>query len=93
MGLDEWMTSVDTDPLIQYCIVSALRARDPNTIFHAYTNSPRTYAVAAEQDHIGWLHFIKGRVSRHWQLLQDEYYWSIDRVKMYISQLDRRSCK
>jgi hypothetical protein len=77
VGLDEWMTSVDTDPLIQYCIVSALRARDPNTIFHAYTNSPRTYAVAAEQDHIGWLHFIKGRVSRHWQLLQDEYYWSI----------------
>jgi hypothetical protein len=77
VGLDKWMTSIDTDPLIQYCIVSTLSPRDPNTIFHAYTDSPCTYVVAAEQDNIGWSHFIKGRVSRCWQLLQDEYYQSI----------------
>ena len=36
-GLEEWMTAVDMDPEIQYCICQALQSRDLAHLFMAYT--------------------------------------------------------
>ena len=72
-GLEEWMTAMDMDPEIQYCICQALRSRDPAHLFMAYTGE-RTQAAAQEQDRIGWMNFLEGRISRKWRECQAEYY-------------------
>jgi len=74
MGFEVWMQEVKTDPDIQYCFLTALRARDPHTLFCAYVNSPKLQLTAEEQDCIGWKHFMKGRVARGWRDIQDDYY-------------------
>jgi hypothetical protein len=35
-GFCEWMISSNMDPDIHACTQAALKARDPNTVFHAY---------------------------------------------------------
>ena len=36
--------------------------------------SPQIFDAAQEQDHIGWKHFIKGRVTRWWREIQEYHY-------------------
>ena len=71
-GLEEWMTAVDTDPEIQYCMCQALRSRDAH-LFMAYTGEC-TQAAAQEQDRLGWMNFLEGRISCKWRECQAEYY-------------------
>ena len=59
-GLEEWMTMVDTNPAIIYCIITAMWTRNTNTLFQAYIISPHIQIVAEEQDKIGWKQFMKG---------------------------------
>ncbi len=73
-GIDEWMASVDIDPYIQHCIISALHHRDPSTKFCDYSDSPDVWHAALDQDCIGWDHFMKGCISKQWHLLQDDHY-------------------
>ncbi len=73
-GIDEWMTSVDNDPYIQHCIISALHHRDPSTKFCDYSDSPDVRHAALDQHCICWDHFMKGHISKQWHLLQDDHY-------------------
>jgi hypothetical protein len=54
------MTSVDTNPYIQSCIISAFHNCNPSTKFFDYSDSPDVRYAAIEQDCIGWDHFMKG---------------------------------
>ena len=49
-SFEAWMMEVDMAPAIQYCLVLALHARDPCTIFQAYVSSPHIFDATQEQD-------------------------------------------
>lgn len=69
----DWLREYDTHPDILTCFTRALRARDVNTLFVAYS-SPFCYEAAVEQDSIGWQNFLEGKVSRRWRDLQEQYF-------------------
>ena len=72
-GLEAWMVEVNMDPKILHCICWTLQSRDPSHLFVACTENG-TWAVVKEQDKIGWMNFLEGRISRKWQEWQEEYY-------------------
>jgi len=72
-GFEAWMTEVDTDPDIYDCFSKALRARNPAHLFAAYA-SDTTIGAATDQDKIGWVHFLEGKVALKWRELQDDHY-------------------
>jgi hypothetical protein len=71
--IEDWLTEVDTEPDIIYCIVQALRPRSPQHVFTAYA-SPSILAAATAQDRIGWINFVEGKISDEWRILQSRYY-------------------
>jgi hypothetical protein len=71
-GINE--LSVDTNPYVQCCIISAFCNCHPSTKFCDFSDSPYVQHAAIKQDHIGWDQFMKGQVSKQWRLLQDEHY-------------------
>ena len=64
-GLEAWMVEVEMDPDIQYCICTTLQTRDPSHLFMAYTRDG-LQVVAQEQDAIGWMNLLEGRISTKW---------------------------
>ena len=77
LGLEAWMIDVDTDPAIRECILLTLETRNPMQSFTIYSN-PRTLQAAEAQDRIGWVHTTEGKLSRHWQQIQSDFYRSIE---------------
>ena len=71
------MIDVDTDPAIRECILLTLETRNPMQSFTIYSN-PRTLQAAEAQDRIGWVHTTEGKLSRHWQQIQSDFYRSIE---------------
>lgn len=73
-------------PTIQCCIIETLKMRETDSLFSTYTDecstafiplSPLTIAATHEQDAIRLQHFLKGRISGKWRVIQHTYYWSI----------------
>jgi hypothetical protein len=77
LGLEAWMTKMDTDPAIMECILLSLETRDPTQSFAAFS-SPHTLQAAQAQDRIGWLHTTEGKLSSKWKLVQAAHYRIID---------------
>jgi hypothetical protein len=75
LGLEAWLIDADTDPAIRECIILGLDTRNPAQLFTAFGNH-RTLQAAQAQDRIGWMNTTEGKLSRHWQQLQAEYYAS-----------------
>jgi hypothetical protein len=74
-GLAEWLQEMDTVPAVRQCIVLALSARNLMQTFEAVSaTSIRTIAMA--QDHIGWINFTEGKISKRWRQLQTAHYQS-----------------
>jgi hypothetical protein len=75
-GLEAWMIAVETDPEIRYCIIETLRRRSPTASFASQASpvSPEILQVAQEQDAIGWVNFLEGRISKRWRIIQARYY-------------------
>jgi hypothetical protein len=77
LGLEAWMTEMDTDPAIMECILLSLETHDPTQSFAAFGN-PRTLQAAQAQDQIRWLHTMEGKLSAKWQQVHAAHYRSID---------------
>jgi hypothetical protein len=72
-GFEIWLTTVDTHPDIQQCILDTLRERSTTASFSQHSTST-TLLAAKSQDRIGWLNLIEGKVSTHWRDLQARHY-------------------
>ena len=75
-GLAVWFDLSHTDPEIWDCICSTLCLRSIDACF-APVASPIITAAALDQDAIGWMNFIKGRISLEWCTAQSHFYASI----------------
>jgi len=73
--LEEWLESVDTDPVLQYCIVEYLRGRRAVSMMDIAreTYAPRLARLGQSQDEIGWTRFLEGMVSKELLRLQTSY--------------------
>jgi len=72
-GLMEWFDTVDTDARIGQCICDALRLQSEDARFTFFADVG-IRDVAEEQDGIGWMNFVEGRMSKRWTELQRIYY-------------------
>ena len=75
-GLAEWFDLSHTDPEIWDCICLTLRLRSIDACFAPFA-SPTITAAALDQDAIGWMNFIEGRISLEWCMAQSHFYASI----------------
>ena len=75
-GLAVWFDLSHTNPEIQDCICSTLHLRSIYACFAPFA-SPTITAAALNQDAIGWMNFIEGRISLEWCTAQSHFYASI----------------
>jgi hypothetical protein len=75
-SVGDWLTDTDTHGDIKDCLIGALTAREPSTLFSDY-NSEWCMEATLEQDEIGWLNFVEGKISSKWRALQEEHYSEI----------------
>ena len=73
--LEQWMSSVDTMPDIQFCLVQGLRMEQPS-LFSPFSH-PHVQAAAQSQDHIGWVNLLLRQLAMEWSVLQQYYLSSI----------------
>lgn len=71
--LDAWLLASKTAPSIRRCIVETLRRRDQGTRFADFADD-FVLEAATDQDEIGWIHFVEGRISRKWREVQQEHF-------------------
>lgn len=72
-GFAQWMEEADTSPAIQRCFMEALRDTHGSHSFSA-AGDFTTEAAARDQDHIGWLATMEGRISTRWKFTQESYW-------------------
>jgi hypothetical protein len=73
------MREVDMLEDIIQCIVLALCTQDAEYDFKmGWDVESIIYKAVAEQDSIGWLNLMEGKVSSKWQALQGGYYTTIN---------------
>ena len=75
-GLAVWFDLSHTDPEIWDCICSTLCLHSIDACFAPFA-SPTLTAAALDQDAIGWMNFIEGRISLEWCMVQSQFYASI----------------
>ena len=75
-GLAVWFDLSHTNPEIRDCICLTLRLRSIDACFAPFA-SPTIMAAALDQDAIGWMNFIEGRISLEWHTAQPHFYASI----------------
>ena len=68
-GLAAWFDLSHTNPEIRDCICSTLCLRSIDACFAPFA-SPTITAAASDQDAIGWMNFIEGRISLEWRTAQ-----------------------
>jgi len=73
--LEQWMSSVDTMPDIQFCLLQGLCMEQPS-LFSPFA-SPYIQAAAQAQDHIGWVNLLLGQLTVEWSTLQQHYLSSV----------------
>ena len=83
-GLAVWFDLSHTNPEIWECICLTLHLCSIDACFAPFT-SPTIMAAALDQDAIGWMNFIEGRISLEWHMAQSHFYASIG--------LSRTSCQ
>ncbi len=69
--LEQWLSSVDTMPDIQFCLLQGLRMEQPSLL--SPFASPCTQAAAQAQDHICWVNLLLGQLAVEWSILQQHY--------------------
>jgi len=69
--LELWLSSVDTMPELQFCLLQGLRMEQPS-LFSPFA-SPSTQAAAQAQDHIGWINLLLGQIAMEWSTLQHHH--------------------
>jgi hypothetical protein len=77
-SLEAWFIDSDTDPEISNCITKALLSRRPGSFELLSLDLDEAHPArqaAADQDRIGWYHFVEGRISKKWALAQQAYYY------------------
>ena len=80
MGLRNWMTKSLTMPPLQILLLRALtdwlhgRQSRTHEITETDTDHMLIKEALVEQDLIGWDHFLKGRISKKWAILQNKCY-------------------
>ena len=75
-GLAAWFDLSHTNPQIRDCICSTLCLCSIDACFAPFA-SPTITAAALDQDAIGWMNFIEGRISLEWHTAQSHFYASI----------------
>jgi len=73
--LQQWMSSVDTMPDIQFCLLQGLHM-EQLSLFSPFA-SLHTQTAAQAQDHIGWVNLLLGQLAMEWSALQQHYLSSI----------------
>jgi len=73
--LEQWLSSVDTMPEIQFCLLQGLCMEQPS-LFSPFA-SPSTQAAAQAQDHIGWVNLLLGQLATEWSTLQHYHLTSV----------------
>ena len=71
-GFQVWLETVDTDPELITCFITTLQ-HGHGSSFHSHC-SARLREVALEQDAIGWMNFVEGKISLGWRQLQERHY-------------------
>jgi hypothetical protein len=79
-GLQEWLQEMDTAPDLQHCIINALSARKLTQSFTAVSKQSVRHAAVA-QDHIGWMSFTEGKITKCWRTIQATYYREIESTR------------
>jgi len=80
MGLRNWMTKSLTMPPLQILLLRALtdwlhgRQSQTHEITETDTDHMLIKEALVEQDLIGWDHFLKGRISKKWAIIQNKCY-------------------
>ena len=83
--LEQWLTTVDTDPVLTTCICRYIRGRGHEE-FGTNPPLPATYRGLAEtQEEIGWDNFLEGRVSLHFRRHQKDYYQTVGSRRTALS--------
>jgi hypothetical protein len=72
-GLEVWFDDMDTAPEIRDCFLLTLATRNPTQSFAALCTAP-VLSAAQAQDSIGWLHTTEGKISRQWEVFQQQHY-------------------
>ena len=78
VSLEAWFDVTKTDPEISKCILRSLAPREPTSFTTHAGHSLLLQMAADEQDSIGWMNFVEGRLSQKWKNAQAAYYLSID---------------
>ena len=73
--LEQWMSSVDTMPKIQFCLLQGLQM-EQSSLFTPFA-SPSAQVAAQAQDHIGWTNLLLGQLATEWSVLQHLHLSSI----------------
>jgi len=73
--LEQWMSSVETMPEIQFCLLQGLRM-EQSSLFTPFA-SPTAQVAAQAQDHIGWTNLLLGQLATEWSVLQHLHLSSI----------------
>ena len=85
--IDDWMEKYDTHPAIRQIFSTTLFQFSETTfentaefiLFEDTSESAKIIRQAAiEQDEIGWLNTYEGKLSTKWELIQDNYYHTIN---------------
>lgn len=66
-SLEEWMTSVQTDPDYQEAIISQLSKWRSGSVDVGMVPPPQLQPAMDQQNDIGWNNFIEGWVSFEWE--------------------------
>jgi len=73
--LEQWLSSVDTMPDIQFCLLQGLCMEQPS-VFSSFA-SPSTQAAAQAHNHIGWVNLLLGQLATEWSTLQHHHLSSV----------------
>jgi len=73
--LEQWLSSVDTMPDIQFCLLQGLCMEQPS-LFSPFA-SPSIQATAQAQDHIGWVNLLLGQLAMEWSTFQHHHLSSV----------------
>jgi len=73
--LELWLSSVDTMPELQFCLLQGLHMEQPSLLspFAGHL----VQATAQAQDHIGWTNLLLGQLATEWSTLQHQHLSSI----------------
>ena len=76
-GLETWLQMVQTHPLITRCILRHLRRRLLRQDLTPLPSEAWITPAIMQQNQIGWVNFLEGKIALEWQALQERHYLSL----------------